>query len=90
MKSYAQIAGIDFDKTFAPVVRIESVRYSDLEIYVQQPEGFVSKTYPREVLRLNKSLYGLKQAPRIWYLLLCSVILSLDFISLETDHSIYF
>ena len=50
----------------------------------------MSKTHPRKVLRLNKSLYGLKQAPRIWYLLLCSVILSLDFISLETDHSIYF
>src|SRR5208282_4997376 len=27
-KGYSQIAGIDFDKTFAPVVRIESVRSS--------------------------------------------------------------
>jgi hypothetical protein len=114
-KGYSQIAGIDFDKTFAPVVRIESVRAllafaafmnlniihvdcktaflngnSDLEIYVQQPEGFVSKSYPRKVLRLTKSLYGLKQAPRIWYMLLCNVIQNLGFVALETDSSIYY
>ena len=113
-KGYSQIAGINFDKTFAPVVRIESIRCllafaaffnldikqidcktaflngnSDLEIYVQQPEGFSSRKYPRKVLRLNKSLYGLKQAPRIWYLLLCSVIQNLGFIPLESDTSIY-
>ena len=31
------------------------------EIYMQQPEGFVSNPYL--VCRLKKSLYGLKQAP---------------------------
>ena len=62
---------------------------SDLELYVQQPEGFVDQRYPRKVLRLNKSLYGLKQAPRIWYLLLCSVITTLGFVALESDPSIY-
>ena len=35
------------------------------EIYMQQPEGFV--TNPSLVCRLKKSLYGLKQAPRAWY-----------------------
>jgi hypothetical protein len=35
------------------------------------------------------SLYGLKQAPRIWYLLLCSIIISFGFIALESDPSIY-
>jgi hypothetical protein len=59
-------------------------------MYVNQPEGFVSKKHPRKVLQLKKSLYGLKQAPRIWYLLLCSVILNLGFRPLETDPSIYF
>src|SRR4030095_8298684 len=105
---YSQIHGIDFDKTFAPIVRIESVRHifaiaafygltmihadaktaflngdSDIELYVQQPEGFV--TDPRKVLRLNKSLYGLKQAPRIWFLLICSRIRDYGFTVCESD-----
>lgn len=92
-KGYAQIAGIDFDKMFAPVVRIEFVRcllsYADfrrlrgrhidattaflngkshLQLYIQQPEGFISPQFRQKALLLNKSLYGLKQAPRIWYL----------------------
>src|SRR5947207_4771227 len=81
-KGYSQIAGLDFTETFAPVVRIESVRTlfaiaafynlyilhanaktaflngnSDLELYVEQPEGFLDQNYPDEVLRLRKTLY---------------------------------
>ena len=44
---------------------------SDLDLYVEQPEGFLDRKFPDKVLRLRNSLYGLKQAPRIWYLLLC-------------------
>ena len=114
IKGYSQIAGLDFTETFAPVVRIESIRTllaiaafynlyilhadaktaflngnSDLELYVEQPEGFLDRSYPNKVLRLRKSLYGLKQAPRIWYLLLCQHILNLGFKSCESDPSIY-
>jgi hypothetical protein len=114
-KGYSQIAGLDFEETFAPVVRIESVRTlfaisaffslyilhldcktaflngnSDLDLYIQQPEGFIDKRYSNKVLCLNKSLYGLKQAPRIWYLLLCSQISNLDFESCASDTSIYY
>ena len=113
-KGYSQIAGLDFDETWAPVVRIESVRHlfvlaaflclfmlhidaksaflngeSDVELYVQQPEGFVDPRYPYKVLRLNNSLYGLKQASRIWYLLLCDTICSLGFVPSVSDPSIY-
>ena len=113
-KGYSQIAGLDFEKTFAPIVRIESIcalfaltvqkdleiihldcmntflyGHSDLELYVSQPEGFTDKRYLEKVLKLNKSLYRIKQAPRIWYLLLCSVICSLGFVSLESNISIY-
>jgi len=63
---------------------------SDVELYVQQPEGFINHRYHHRVLKLNKSLYGLKQAPRIWYLLLCSVVCDiLGFTAVETDMSIY-
>nr|GEV48927.1 retrovirus-related Pol polyprotein from transposon TNT 1-94 [Tanacetum cinerariifolium] len=34
------------------------------EVYVGQPSGFFSKTYPDHVYALDKVLYGLKQAPR--------------------------
>jgi Reverse transcriptase (RNA-dependent DNA polymerase) len=114
VKGFSQVFGLDFEETFAPVVRIESIRIifalaaandlhilhvdcknaflhgeSDFEIYVQQPEGFLDREFPDKVLRLNKSLYGLKQAPRIWYLFLCSVIVRLGFVQLETDSDIY-
>jgi Reverse transcriptase (RNA-dependent DNA polymerase) len=113
-RGFSQVACLDFDKTFAPVVRIESVRCllayaafsglhllhidcktaflngeSDVELYIEQSERFVDQRYSHELLRPNKLLYGLKQAPRIWYLLLCSVIISFDFIALESDPSIY-
>ncbi|KAI3735652.1 hypothetical protein L6452_15160 [Arctium lappa] len=37
------------------------------EVYVSQPEGFVSTENPHYVYFLDKALYGLKQAPRAWY-----------------------
>jgi transposase InsO family protein len=39
----------------------------DREIYMNQPQGFVSKSHPEYVCKLKKALYGLKQAPRAWY-----------------------
>jgi hypothetical protein len=36
------------------------------QIYVRQPEGFVSAEHPNKVCLLLKSLYGLKQAPHVW------------------------
>ena len=63
--------------------------YSDFEIYVEQPEGFVDVNHPNTVLLLNKALYGLKQASRLWYLFLSEVILGMGFQVLEMDTSIY-
>ena len=34
------------------------------EVFVEQPPGFIDKTMPNHVYKLNKALYGLKQAPR--------------------------
>jgi len=40
------------------------------EIYIMQPEGFISEDHPDYVCKLNKCLYGLKQAPREWFLMI--------------------
>ncbi|KAL0435046.1 UNVERIFIED_CONTAM: Retrovirus-related Pol polyprotein from transposon RE1 [Sesamum radiatum] len=37
------------------------------KIYVEQPQGFIAKSYEEKLLRLKKALYRLKQAPRAWY-----------------------
>ena len=36
------------------------------EVYISQPEGFVSRDKPNQVCKLKKSIYGLKQAARSW------------------------
>lgn len=45
------------------------------EVYVDQPLGFESDTYPNRVFKLNRALYRLKQDPRAWYKKLSSFFL---------------
>lgn len=90
-KGYTQKEGIDYNQTFAPVVRHSTLRFLialavqfDLKIihldvktaflngalkedvYMQQPEGFVSKGNESKVFKLKKAVYGLKQSSRAW------------------------
>ena len=58
------------------------------EIYMQQPEGF-EVGGPDHVCRLRKSLYGLKQAGRVWNQTLYSVLSSMGFKRVESDHGLY-
>ena len=37
------------------------------EIYMNQPQGFITKGKEKMVCRLFKTIYGLKQSPRAWY-----------------------
>jgi hypothetical protein len=39
----------------------------DKDIYMEQPDGYISQAYPKHVCKLKKALYGLKQALRAWY-----------------------
>jgi len=36
------------------------------EVYIEQPQGFVTHGKESHVCKLKKALYKLKQAPRAW------------------------
>eukprot|EP00253_Pinus_taeda_P036632 PITA_36632 len=73
-KGFQQVHGIDYDETFAPVAKMDSICLT-LSIAAAQ--------------RLKKSLYGLKQAPRAWYAKMGSFLLSQNFERCKYDPNIY-
>ena len=88
-KGFAQKYGVDYEETFALMVKMPTIRVIlalqatqgwkvfqldiksaffngdlDVEIFMNQPEGFVVEGKDSFMCKLKKSLYGLKQAPR--------------------------
>jgi hypothetical protein len=63
----------------------------DLEedIYMEQPEGYVTAGKEQLVCKLVKSLYGLKQAGRTWHLKIDVALKRQGFCSLDADHCMY-
>nr|GEY28753.1 retrovirus-related Pol polyprotein from transposon TNT 1-94 [Tanacetum cinerariifolium] len=60
-----------------------------VEVYVNQPYGFVDPYHPDQVYRLKKALYGLKQAPRAWYDELSKFLLSKGFFKGSIDPTLF-
>ncbi|GKD84513.1 retrovirus-related pol polyprotein from transposon TNT 1-94, partial [Tanacetum coccineum] len=113
-KGYSQEQGIDYEETFSPVARFETVRIFlalaaqlklpvyqfdvksaflngdlDEEVYVSQPQGFVTGDSENKVYKLNKALYGLKQAPRAWYSKIDSFFKENGFIKSENEPTVF-
>nr|GEW30244.1 TMV resistance protein N [Tanacetum cinerariifolium] len=59
------------------------------EIYMNQPEGFISPGQEGKVCRLVKSLYGLKQAPKQWHQKFDHAMLDSEFKINECDKCVY-
>jgi len=57
----------------------------DVEVYMEQPEGYKVKGKEDWVCRLKKSLYGLKQAPRVWFQLLKMFLEEQGFTMLQSE-----
>ena len=59
------------------------------DIYMVQPEGFLSSGGEDLVCKLKRSLYGLKQAPRQWYKRFDAFMIANGFSRSEMDHCCY-
>jgi hypothetical protein len=113
-QGFSQKFGIDYDETFCPVVRHESVRavialavqhglklhQMDIitaflngelkeEVYMRQPECFISKGQEHLFCRLKRSIYGLKQSPRCWNSALDYQLKEMGFVQSSADPCIY-
>ena len=60
------------------------------EIYMDQPDGFISKGQEGMVCKLQKSLYGLKQASKQWHEKFNRTLTSAGFVVNETDRCVYY
>lgn len=113
-QGFSQKYGTDYDETFCPVVRLESLRTmialavqhglklhqvdvttaflnGELkeEVYMRQPEGFVTKGQEHLVCKLEKSIYGLKQSPRCWNAVLDDQLRDMGFVQSASDPCVY-
>ena len=59
------------------------------EIYMDQPEGFISLGQEKKVCKLVKLFYGLKQAPKQWHEKFDKVMMSNGFTINECDKCVY-
>ena len=63
--------------------------FLDEEIYMNQPEGFVSSETSSMVCKLKKSIYGLKQASRSWNLRFDEIIRLSGFLKNSEESCVY-
>ncbi|GJW40556.1 retrovirus-related pol polyprotein from transposon TNT 1-94 [Tanacetum coccineum] len=77
VRGYRQEERIDFEESFAPVVRMEAIRI--FLAYAAHKSFTVFNGVKMLSLLLKKALYGLKQAPRAWYTQLFSDLMKSRF-----------
>ena len=59
------------------------------EVYMTQPEGFVSSVRANQVCKLKKSIYELKQASRSWNIWFDMTVKEFDFIKNKDELCVY-
>nr|GEU49907.1 hypothetical protein [Tanacetum cinerariifolium] len=75
-QGHTQKEGIDYEEVFAPVARIEAIRFEDPD-------------YPNKVYKVVKALYGLHQALRAWYETLANYLLENGFQRGKIDQTLF-
>ncbi|RVW91591.1 Copia protein [Vitis vinifera] len=90
VKGFAQVSGVDYDDTFAPVARHDTIR---LLLALVGQMGWkvyhLDVKHEHKVYKLHKALYGLKQAPRAWYSRIDSHLIQLGFRRSENEATLY-
>nr|GEV37023.1 hypothetical protein [Tanacetum cinerariifolium] len=86
MLGHTQEEGIDYEKVFALVARIEVI-FSLCFLYGLY--GFKDPDYPDKVYKVVKALYGLHQAPRAWYETLANYLLGNGFRKGKIDQTLF-
>ncbi|GJX57465.1 retrovirus-related pol polyprotein from transposon TNT 1-94 [Tanacetum coccineum] len=69
-QGYNQQEGINYDETYVPVTRLESIRILLAYACVLDFKLFqmdVKSAFMNSLINEEKALYGLKQAPKAWY-----------------------
>jgi len=61
----------------------------DVEIFMNQLEGFIMEGKESFVYKLKKSLYRLKQAPRAWYMKILGYFADIGFFKCFSDSDLY-
>nr|GFA66748.1 retrovirus-related Pol polyprotein from transposon TNT 1-94 [Tanacetum cinerariifolium] len=79
VQGYSQEEGIDYDETFAPVARMESIR-----IFL----AFATE-FSNYVCKLDKALYGLKQALKACYETLSTFLIQNKFARERIDNTLF-
>ena len=91
-KAFHQQLGINFHKTFSPVINFINVRIV-LNIALNHKWGilqlYVNNAFLQYVSRLHKAIYGLKQAPWAWYQAHRTFLLNLNFVTSREDSSLF-
>uniref|UniRef100_A0A2N9HU52 Integrase catalytic domain-containing protein n=1 Tax=Fagus sylvatica TaxID=28930 RepID=A0A2N9HU52_FAGSY len=59
------------------------------EVYMSQPQGYISAQHPDYVCRLHKSIYGLKQTPRAWFERFTGQLIQFGFIASAAGSSLF-
>ncbi|QHN94291.1 Retrovirus-related Pol polyprotein [Arachis hypogaea] len=59
------------------------------DVFMSQPEGFLSPTQPYHVCKLQRSLYGLKQALHAWFTKLKQTLNKFGFSNTRSDTSLF-
>jgi hypothetical protein len=103
-RGFSQVEGVDYDETFAPVVRYTSIQrihqmdvkttflngFIEEEVYIEKPQRFEVMERDSHVCLLRKTLYGLKKAPRAWYSRIDAYLLQMEFEKSEADPNLYY